>query len=340
MGRKPTQADIARHAGVSTATVSRVLNRSPLVREEVRQLVEAAIADIGYYPDGSARALASNRTFTVGAVIPTLNNAVFASGINAFESHLQEAGYTLLVAVSSYQAANEELQVRRLLERGVEGLLLVGNSHAPHVYETLRRSHTPYVNTWAYDPAYGHPNIGFSNWKAARAAVDHLVGLGHRRIGMIAGVTANNDRAADRLDAVKRRLVEHGLELDARSSLECPYSIEEARGALGRIVEQGALADALVCGNDVIALGVLFEARSRNIDVPGRLSIVGFDDLPLTRHVSPALTTVAVPAARMGALAAEALLAAIETGQPPESVELEAPLVVRETTAPPGSSSQ
>lgn len=335
MGRKPTQADIARNAGVSTATVSRVLNRSPLVRDEVRQLVEAAIADIGYYPDASARALASNRTFTIGAVIPTLNNAVFASGINAFEAHLQEAGYTLLVTVSSYQAANEELQVRRLLERGVEGVLLVGNSHAPGVYETLQRSRTAYVNTWAYDPSYGHPNIGFSNWEAARAVADHLAGLGHRRIGMIAGITSNNDRATDRFDAVKGRLSELGLELDAGSSMEIPYSIEEARAALGKIVEQDALADALICGNDVIALGILFEARSRGIDVPGQLSIVGFDDLPLTKHVSPALTTVAVPAVEMGTLAAQALLAAIETGQSPESVELQAPLVVRETTAPP-----
>lgn len=335
MARRPTQADIARHAGVSTATVSRVLNRSPLVREEVRQLVEAAIADVGYYPDGAARALASNRTFTVGAVIPTLNNAVFASGINAFEAHLQEAGYTLLVTVSSYEAANEELQVRRLLERGVEGVLLVGNAHAQVVYETLTRSRTAYVNTWAFDPSYGHPNVGFSNWKAARSVVDHLAGLGHRRIGMIAGITASNDRAADRYHAVRDRLAELGLDLDARSSMEIPYSIEEGRAALAGLLERDALPDALICGNDVIALGILFEAQRRGIDIPGRLSLVGFDDLPLTKHVSPALTTVAVPAVRMGTLAAQGLLAAIETGGLPESVELDAPLVVRETTAPP-----
>ena len=333
--RQPTQLDIAQQAGVSTATVSRVLNRSPLVKPALREHVAAVMAQLGYVPHAGARALASNRTYTIGAVIPTLNNEIFAAGINAFERELQAAEYTLLVAVSNYDLDAEAMQVQRLLERGVEGLLLVGNDHADASYEMLERSGTVYVNTWTYDPRRRRPNIGFSNRKAAYAIVDHLVALGHRRIGMIAGITAGNDRARHRLEAVSRRLETHGLRLDAKSTMEIPYAISDSRRALADLVECNSLPTALICGNDVIALGVLFEALAQRIAVPQRLSITGFDNLPLIEHIKPAITTVDVPAQEMGSSAAAAILAAIEKRGRVQSREIDAPLLVRETTGPP-----
>jgi LacI family transcriptional regulator, galactose operon repressor len=331
--RQPTQFDIARMARVSTATVSRVLNRSPLVAPELRQRVETVMTQIGYYPHAAARALASNRTYTIGAIIPTLNNAIFAASINAFERELQAANYTLLVAVSNYDLDAEALQVRRLIERGVEGLLLIGNDHAEAAYEILQRAGALYVNIWAYDPRKRRPNIGFSNRKAAHAIVDHLVALGHRRIGMIAGIVAGNDRARDRLEAVCERLAEYSLSLQSEATMQVPYAIREGRSALARLVEQDKLPSALICGNDVIALGVLFEAMERGVPVPQRLSITGFDNLPLTEHIRPAITTVDVPAEEMGHAAALALLSAIEKNGRVTSRELNAPLLVRETTA-------
>jgi LacI family transcriptional regulator len=331
--RQPTQFDIARMACVSTATVSRVLNRSPLVAPELRQRVETVMTQIGYYPHAAARALASNRTYTIGAIIPTLNNAIFAASINAFERELQAANYTLLVAVSNYDLDAEALQVRRLIERGVEGLLLVGNDHAEAAYEILQRAGALYVNIWAYDPRERRPNIGFSNRKAAHAIVDHLVALGHRRIGMIAGIAAGNDRARDRLEAVSDQLAAYGLGLEVEATMQVPYSIGDGRLALAQLVEQVKLPTALICGNDVIALGVLFEALERGIRVPQRLSITGFDNLPLTEHIRPAITTVDVPAEEMGHAAALALLSAIEKNGRVSSRELNAPLLIRETTA-------
>jgi LacI family transcriptional regulator len=335
--RSPTQADIARAARVSTATVSRVLNHSPLVREEVRGRVEQAMARLGYFPHGAARALASNRSFTIGAILPTLNNAIFANGINAFEAILARSRYTLLLAVSHYNARTEATLVRRLLERGIDGLMLVGNDHSRKTYESLRRAAKPYVNTWAFDPARGHANIGFSNRVAIAQVVDHLVGLGHRRIGMLAGITAGNDRARERLEGVRERLAAHGLALAEGATVEIPYSVRAARRTLAEMIEQDALPSAMVCGNDVIALGVLFEALDRGIRVPEDLSVTGFDDLPIVEHVRPALTTVQVPARRMGDAAAQALVEACEKGVPVRSLELEATLLLRATTAPPAT---
>ena len=334
--RQPTQLDIARTAGVSTATVSRVLNRSPLVKPEVREQVEAIIARLGYYPHAAARALASNRTYTIGAVIPTLNNAIFAATINALERELQTADYTLLVAVSNYDPQSEEIQVRRLLERGVEGLFLVGNDHTDAAYRALRRAKAVYVNAWAYNSGLRRPNIGFSNRTAARALVDHLLALGHRRIGMAAGIGAGNDRARDRLAAVHERLGEQGLRLQFQT--EVPYSIQDGRRVLAELLAQNKLPTALICGNDVIALGVLFEALDRGVAVPQRLSITGFDNLPLTEHVRPTITTIEVPAEKMGSTAGKALLEAIARRGRVRSCEIPASLLVRETTAPPSRS--
>lgn len=335
-GRPPTQADIARAANVSTATVSRVLNASPLVRPDVRRRVEAAIEKLGYFPHGVARALASSRSHTVGAVIPTLNNAIFASGMNAFEAALAQRNYTLLLAVSNYSLEAETVQVRRLLERGIDAILLVGNAHAPQTYEALARAAKSYVNTWNYVPDCGHPNVGFSNVEAMEQLAGHLVGLGHRDIGMLAGITAGNDRAKERLEGLRAALGRRGLRLSARATREIPYSIRSARRAFAEMHEAGALPTALVCGNDVIAMGVLFEALERGIGVPRELSVTGFDDLPLTEQLRPALTTMHVPAEAMGATAAEALFEALETGTPVESRRLDAKLLLRDTTAAPG----
>ncbi len=338
--RRPTQADIARAAKVSTATVSRVLNASPLVRHEVRRRVERAIKRHGYFPHGAARALASNRSFTIGAVIPTLSNAIFASGIHAFEARLAQANYTILLAVSNYSPQAEAIQVQRLLERGIDALMLVGNDHTAPTFVQLRRAAKAYVNTWTFDPDSAHPNVGFSNRKAIAQVADHLVSLGHRDIGMLAGITSGNDRARERVEGLREALAGYGLPLAPQWLTEVPYSIAAARRAFGQMADRGRLPSALVGGNDVIALGALFEAVERGIAVPQDLSITGFDNLSLVEHIRPALTTVHLAAEEMGTAAAEALLIALESGRPVQSRELEARLLVRATTAPPSSPSR
>ena len=146
-----TLGDVARRAGVSAASVSRVLNHPAKVSQEVRDRVMPAMGEFGYVRDGAARALASRHSLTIGNVVPTLGIGIFAAGVAALQRRLEEFGYQLLVAASDYDEAKEARQVRSLIERGVDGIALVGQRHAPEVYQLLRSRKLPYVNTYQFD---------------------------------------------------------------------------------------------------------------------------------------------------------------------------------------------
>ncbi|MFK7853808.1 MAG: LacI family DNA-binding transcriptional regulator [Granulosicoccus sp.] len=327
----PTQTDVAELAGVSTATVSRVINGSNDVKQPVRKRVQDAIERLHYLPHAGARALATRRSGTVGAIIPTLNNAIFAEGINAFERASQELGYSLILAVSHQDLRLEDKLVQNMIERGVEGLLLVGNEHNEQTLSLLAKSSVRHVCTWAYDASASAPNIGFDNALAMHDVVDHLVELGHRQIGMLAGITQSNDRALKRLDGTRLRLLHHGLNLPPERIVEVPYSIGESRRALAGLLSTGITA--LVCGNDVIAYGALLEAQKMQVSVPDELSIVGFDDLSLSAEFNPPLTTVHVGATAMGDASAKALIHAVQQSSAIASQCLPTRLVQRGTTS-------
>ncbi|MEQ8604792.1 MAG: LacI family DNA-binding transcriptional regulator [Marivibrio sp.] len=337
--RKPaangvTLQHVAERAGVSTATVSRYLSRPDQVRQARRARIEQAVADLGYIPHGAARALASSRTQTIGAIVPTLDNAIFAQGIHAFQRRLQEAGYTLFIASHGYSLLEERIQAETLLARGVDGMLLIGLDHDPGLYRRLDKLGTPYVSAWSYDRRAERPCIGFDNHKAALAQAGHLLDLGHRRFGVLAGVIRDNDRARDRLEGVRTALNARGVALTPAQVQECPYELGASRAAAKRLLALDPRPTAIVCGNDVIAYGALLECQASGVDVPAEISIVGFDDLPLSEHLQPALTTVHVPSETMGRKAAEFLLARLGGEDPPDKVELAANLILRASTAP------
>ncbi len=327
-----TQADVAKAAGVSTASVSRVLNQSPLVTPNVRARVEAAIKALGYVPHEAARALALRRTHVIGAIIPTLNNAIFAAGISALEVAVRERGYTLLLSVSNYDLEEERRLIRKMIERGVEGMMLVGNDHLAESFEELRSAGVRHLCAWVHKKGAPAANVGFSNAEAMTDLVDHLVWLGHRKIGMLAGLTATNDRARQRVLGVRERLAHHDLRLPDEDVIEIPYSIRAARRAFPDVMARGVTA--VVCGNDVLAIGALFEAQAMGLDVPGDVSITGFDNLNLSSELNPPITTVDVPGNEMGKTVAMALIDAIEGDCDVESHALETALLVRGTTGP------
>ena len=322
--------DVAKLAGVSSATVSRVLNKSNLVKPEIRQRVEDAMQQLQYMPNAAARSLASRKTRTLGAIIPTLNNAIFAEGINAFETAARELDYTLLLSVSHYDLEDEQQITRKMIEQGVDGLLLVGNEHAAATYEMLRNARLRHACVWTYLPESPVPNIGFSNTAAISLVVDHLVRIGHKKMAMLAGETAGNDRARERLEGARLRMMDHNLSLPDEMVVESPYSIRTAREKFQLLMAKKPTA--VICGNDVIAFGAVLEARAMGLAIPGDIAITGFDNLPLSGELSPAITTVDVLAVEMGEYSARALITAIHNNTEVVSRQFDTRLIIRETT--------
>jgi len=333
-GHTVTAVDVARHAGVSTASVSRVLNDRAHVRSELRQRVLNAAEELGYLPHAAGRALASEKTQTIGAVVPTVENQTFGVCVSAVQQRLDDSGYTLLLAESGYDLARETRQVRNLLTRGVDGLILVGGEHAPQVYEWLSAKEVPYVETFILSGDPAHPCVGFDNRAAARRLAEYLLDLGHRRFGVIAGLTRNNDRAAERVAGFRDALAARGVALAREHLIERPYKIFDGQLALRALMHGQQAPTAILCGNDLLAFGALAEAHAGGVRVPRDLSVAGFDDIEFAAHVIPPLTTMQVPAAEIGWRAADYLLGAIGGATVPPVSEVHVALIVRRSTGP------
>lgn len=309
--RTATISDVARLAGVSTATISRVLNEPDKVSAETRKRVHGAIETLGYTPNFGGRFLAAGRSNTIGAVIPTMSNAMFAGGLQAFQEVLARAGRTLLVASTGYHPQNELLQIRTLIARGAEGLLLIGRDRPEETRAYLTRRRVPYVLTWCRS---FHPDeiyVGFDNFEAARDVTRRVLALGHRDIAMISGMTEHNDRARDRQNGMRDVIAADGR-AQLVGLLEVDYDLHEGAKAFRQFLSGPTPPTAIICGNDVLAAGAILAARQMGIAVPGRVSVVGFDDIELAELAFPALTTVRVPQIQMGHRAAELLLKMVE----------------------------
>ncbi|MEM9426155.1 MAG: LacI family DNA-binding transcriptional regulator [Pseudomonadota bacterium] len=330
MSKAPTLEDVAAAAGVSTATVSRCLNTPDKVVAQTRRRVLAAVEALGYAPNFSARALVAKRTQTIGAVIPTMENAVFAEGIQAFQDVLQAQRFMLLIASSGYDPKAEADAVRTLVARGADGVLLIGFDRDDNVYEFLASQRIPAVVAWAYKDGGPLPSVGFDNAAAMERLVSHAIGLGHARVGLISGIQAGNDRARARVTGAQAALGAAGIE--AATVVETSYGFAQGGSALDRLLDRDPDLTLVVCGNDVLAAGAVRRARALGLSVPADLSITGFDDIGLAELVDPPLTTVRVPHRAMGQAAAERLLALV-TGQSAHSLRLDAQLCLRESLA-------
>lgn len=330
----PTLDDVAKAAGVSTATVSRCLNSPDRVIERTRKRVMAAIDTLGYTPNFGARVMAAKRTFTIGAIIPTMENAIFARGLQAFQEALHDRGYNLLVSSSAYKPEIEEEQIRALVSRGADGLLLIGHDRDPAIYSYLERQNVPVLAAWTYAAEASLPSIGFDNRAAMFALAEEVLARGHRRIGVISGATAGNDRARQRVEGVRDALVSHDIDPAGLAIIETAYHIENGGDAFDALMGAPNPPTAVICGNDVLAAGAVARAREQGCDVPGDVSVTGFDDIELARIVHPALTTVHVPHRKMGRKAACALVDMVEKKQAGVSVKLDTSLRIRGSLGP------
>jgi LacI family transcriptional regulator len=311
MQKRTRIEDVARHAAVSTATVSRALSEPHRVRPATLAKVQLAVQQLGYVPDAAGRALASGRTRTVGCVIPTLDHAIFASSTHAMQTALAAAGYQLLVASHEYNPVMEFTLVQALQERGVDALVLVGGEHHAPLWRAVADWGKPALLTWACDPRL--PSVGFDNEAIAALATRHLLDLGHRRIAMITGHTVSNDRARARVAGFLATLAAAGV---AKGRVaEQALTLAGGRLGLTALLQSKKPPTAIVCGNDLLAAGALLQAQRMGLKVPGDLSICGIDNHDLAAETNPSLTTVSLPTRQLGQIAAAQILAALD-GKP------------------------
>ena len=330
----PTLEDVAREAQVSTATVSRCLSRPETVKNTTRERVMQVVSDLGYTPNFGAQAMVAKQTNTIGAVIPTMDNAIFATGLQAFQEEISRHGSNLLVASSSYRKDLEEKQIRSLIARGVDGLLLIGDDRGEEIYAYLKKRHVPYVLAWNYRKAAKFTYVGFSNFQASYEMASLAIEYGHRRIAMIAGITEGNDRAYDRLQGARKALADSNLMTGDFAVLESEYSFDAAGKAFERIISGPNRPTAIICGNDVLAVGAILRAKALGIRVPEDVSITGFDDIELSTVVEPGVTTIHVPHRRMGTSAAQVLFTMLQ-GQDARSKVFETRIVERQSLSAP-----
>jgi len=305
--------DVASRAGVSAATVSRFYNQPDVVSLPTRKRIEQAATDLGYIRDRMAGSLHNRFTGTIGLVVPTIDNAIFAEFVEAFSNRLRTHERTMLIASHGYDLALEVPIIRSLLERRIDGVVMIGFDHDPISLSMLKDRDVPVILAWNFRPDTEIPCIGASNQHAAKLITRHLIDLGHTDIGFIFPDTSSNDRARDRKNAALATAQQAGIKVDDRRILDCPYDITVAK-KLGQILLQNNPPTAVVCGNDVIAQGVIYAAHSLGLKVPDDISVAGIGDFRGSGDMEPGLTTVRLPAKRIGNQVADRIVELSKTG--------------------------
>lgn len=326
---------VAKRAGVSTATVSRAINRIPTVNPRLAKRVWRAIKELGYYPNTQARALVSGRSRTFGLVVSELTNPFFPEIVQVFESIAVQNHYEILLASTMNDAERVKVLVRRMLERRVDGVAVMTFGMEDALLEDLQIREIPLVFVDVGPSRPRVSNIRIDYLSGIREAMQHLVGLGHRKIAFISGPPTQKTARA-RIAAYHQCVEELGLKADAASIVEGDHTMEGGREACAKLFSSGKRPTAILCSNDMTAFGVLRKSYEDKIKVPSDLSVIGFDDIRFAKYILPPLTTVQMSQAELARIAFEALLSEVGRHSPlPEgaSYELTTSLILRESTA-------
>ncbi len=327
---RPTIRDVAHLAGVSHQTVSRVINGSTDVTAETRDRVEAAILELGYHPSAIARSMARGQTHTLACISPNLTDYTLASIIEGAELEARNQGYFLL-STSAQNAVDFNELIKELVGHGrVDGLLVI-NPYADERYQLIPENF-PLVFVGAHSRGAPIASVCLDDEDAARAATEHLLARGHRRIALITGPMAE-DCCVDRRAGFIQALENAEVPFDKSLVYEGDWSASSGREALLTLARRGNLPEAVFAQNDRMALGVLHAARDLGIRVPEQLAVIGVDDMPLASHFDPPLTTMRQDMPRIGREAARLLLENIQNPQAALlHIKLRAELIVRQST--------
>lgn len=329
----PTIIEVAAMAGVSTATVSRVMSQPERVARETRQRVLKVVETLGYTPNVAARALRTLRAAKILLTVPDISNPFFASVIRGAEEAARDAGYAVMLGDTRHDPEVEDQYAEMLSRREVDGLIFLGHRLPSSLEPLLLRegASAPIVNGCEYSPEIGVPSVHIDNAAASDEAVDHLILLGHGDIGVVTGPPIS-PISRDRLSGAMRAARRHGIEdrLHVRTGdYSARSGCEQASDLLDRKVT------AIFCFGDEMAMGAIRAISQAGLSCPDQVSVVGFDDLPLARFFQPPLTTIAQPKGSIGRRAVEMLvdiLRGIEL--PAQQVTLPHELIIRSSTAP------
>ncbi len=322
---------VARAAGVSASTVSRILNGTATVSEAKAQAVAQAIASLGYVPNPVARGLAGGRTLSVGVVTQSLDSPFYGAALRGVEIELQAAGYSPLFISGQWNEREEQRCASLLRSRRVDGIILLdARLSDPALLELARR--LPVVVTGRKLEAPGLASLSFDNFLGGRQATEYLLRLGHRRIVFIAGAADHQD-SSERLLGYRHALRAHGLRIDERLLVFGDYSERSGAEAIEGLLDARVAFSAVFAANDQMALGAMLGLHRRGMAVPRQVSVVGFDDLQAGHFCIPPLTSIHQPSHEMGQLAAQAMITLL-AGRHPD-LQLPLPrLIERESAGP------
>lgn len=329
-----TIKQVAKEAGISIATVSRVLNGKGRAGKATIRRVHEATERLGYVPHGAARSLITNRTDTIGVLLPDIFGEYFSELIRGIDASLRKQGFHLLVSSARNQV--EDLTAGLRTTRGrVDGLIIM----SPHLAAPALRGglppDTPLVVLNAPPRMKAYHSVSVDNFGGARMMTEHLIKEGHRRIAFVSGPAANTD-AIERRRGYREALRSHGFRLDGSLDLSGDFTEESGRAAGRALLHLSKRPSAVFAANDAMAIGVLIELGEAGFPVPNGMAVTGFDDIPLARYVAPALTTVGVPIAELGGRAAERLIELIRAGtsREPFRETVRTRLVLRDSCGP------
>ncbi len=328
---------VARKARVSTATVSRTINGSANVSPKTAERVRRAIESLGFYPNTNARALGSGRSSLYGLIISDITNPFFPELVKAFEDIAVEHGQEVLIANTNYDPIRMETCVRRMLQRKVDGVAILTSEMDDRLIEVFSRRHIPLVFLDTGAPGPGVSSVRIDYPTGVSYAIDHLSELAHTRIAFISGPLALSS-ARVRLQAFTAMLARHRLTPDKRMIQEGNHRVDGGHDAMERILASGAKPTAVLCSNDLTAIGAMGAVYERGLRVPEDISVVGYDGIQLSAFTHPSLTTLSVPRVELANIAFRSIFHNRDPqGGPPglgEEHVIHPTLVVRQSTGP------
>lgn len=331
-----TIQDVARSAGVSAATVSRVLSAPERVAEATRARVQAAVDSLGYTPNLAAKTLRTLRTEKILVTVPDISNPFFSQVIRGVEEAASAAGYSVLLGDTRHEEAREEQYAGMLRRREADGLIFLGHRLPDTLVDMVaaQGARTPIVNGCEFSPGLGVSSAHIDNERAAAEAMEHLYGLGHVRVAVITGPLVS-PISRDRLAGVEAAATRHGRAADLVVATG-DFSIEAGSDHAGVLLDRPDRPTALFCFSDEMAMGALDAIRRRGLACPADVSLVGFDDIRFARFLDPPLTTVSQPTAEIGHEVVRLLLEILSgSAEAPRNVTLPHSLVVRASTSAP-----